>query len=336
MLSGNTLAANSSAATTASKTASGAGGSSSNPPGYLIQTGVTPQAAAQSTADLTGGINQASQDYSTSTQSAIQQMMAAYGSSFNLQDPTIQSGAQANTELNYLEGLPALTPTAAPTQAPGESDAQFQQAQQQWQATNPALQQSQNLGQANAGDINGIVSNLPGFQAQMQQGTQAIQNADSANGMLSSGNLLTELQTYGQGQESTYYNNYINQLATEAGAGNTAAAAQAGQDATEGQNLSTLQTNLGTNQANAALATGQAQSTGILSQLGSYQNQYTPTIDPQYTLSQDESQYATAQQNQQVANQQAQSGNSYYTFSDAPVNPTLYGLNSSGNGLLSS
>lgn len=48
--------------------------------------------------------------------------------------------------------------------------------------------------------------NDPGFKFQMQQGTEAINNAASSRGMLQSGNTLKDLTAFGQGLANTYYN----------------------------------------------------------------------------------------------------------------------------------
>ncbi|MEW9570535.1 hypothetical protein ABQJ54_02085 [Rhodanobacter sp. Si-c] len=78
----------------------------------------------------------------------------------------------------------------------------------------------------------------PGYQFQMQQGTQAIMNNAGALGGLNSGNTLKALQTYGQGlanqdyyQAANQYSNWQNQVYNMlSGASNTGANA-AGQTA---------------------------------------------------------------------------------------------------------
>ncbi len=60
--------------------------------------------------------------------------------------------------------------------------------------------------------VSNVVSNLPGYQFQLQQGTQALNRQAAANGLLNSGNTGIALQTYGQGQASSYYNQYMQML----------------------------------------------------------------------------------------------------------------------------
>src|SRR5690242_13817777 len=53
--------------------------------------------------------------------------------------------------------------------------------------------------------------NSPALKFQMQQGTEAITNNASAQGLGASGNTLKSLEQYGQGLASTYYNQAFNQ-----------------------------------------------------------------------------------------------------------------------------
>jgi hypothetical protein len=52
--------------------------------------------------------------------------------------------------------------------------------------------------------------NSPGYQFQLSQGEQSIQNSAAAKGGLLSGNTLQSLLTYGQGLAGTTYQNYLN------------------------------------------------------------------------------------------------------------------------------
>lgn len=266
---------------------------SNNPPGYVIQTGVSDAAADASNQMIQQSIQSAKKDYTTSNTSAINAIINSYGSSFNLQAPQIQSGGYANAQLNYLLGLPPISSPAASTTA-GNTAAQNQNQAAQNGILQSVANYSQGLGTATAGDISEIVSNLPGFQAQLQQGTQAIQNTASGSGLLNSGNTLAALQNLGMTQESSFYNNYINQLAAQGAVGNAASTNVANQNIAQGGALSTLETNYGANMANADLASGQAASQGILSKLSSYDNSYVPTI-PSNVQQQNNAQYAANQ-----------------------------------------
>ncbi len=66
------------------------------------------------------------------------------------------------------------------------------------------------------------VTKMPGYQFQLQQGTDAIQNSASAGGL--TGNTLKALDSYGQGLASSSYGNLWQQLYQMANLGQTSAA----------------------------------------------------------------------------------------------------------------
>lgn len=134
--------------------------------------------------------------------------------------------------------------------------------------TNPAYQndlntynQEENLynkytaeGPLTSQQIQDKISNEPGYQAQLQQGEQAINNNAGAQGLVGSGAMLKQLMSFGQSTLAQFYGNTLSQLAGVAAAGQQATNTQAS-DATSGGNaLSSLLTSLGTNQANSTLA----------------------------------------------------------------------------------
>ena len=106
-----------------------------------------------------------------------------------------------------------------------------------------------------------ILQNTPGYQWQLGQGEQAIQNSAAAKGGLIGGNTLTALQNYGQGQANqtwqqylgNYMSGYFNPMTN---------LAQNGQNAALGVGA------LGANAANGIAANqvgaGQAQASGIV------------------------------------------------------------------------
>ena len=61
------------------------------------------------------------------------------------------------------------------------------------------------------------VKNLPGYQFQMQQGTDAVARQMAASGFLGSGNEATALEQYGQGLASSFYGQQASLLASLAG-----------------------------------------------------------------------------------------------------------------------
>lgn len=70
----------------------------------------------------------------------------------------------------------------------------------------------------------GAFQGSPGFQWQLQQGMDAIQNSASAQGGVVSGNTLKALQTYGQGLANQDWYNYLHTLLNLGGLGENAAA----------------------------------------------------------------------------------------------------------------
>ena len=117
--------------------------------------------------------------------------------------------------------------SAANTQANAANQAS-QVEQNQFNQTQANLAPYMQQGQVSLADINklmadpSMVSKLPGYQFQMQQGTDAVMHGASANGL--TGNTLKALSDYGQGTASSYYNNYWNQLMQMANLGQTSAA----------------------------------------------------------------------------------------------------------------
>lgn len=295
----------------------------SNPPGFLIQQGLSDKAADASTQAQLNSINSAKDNYTKSNQSAIDSLMSGYGSAFNLQSPQIQSGGYANAKLNYMLGLPSMSGPTAVSRTPDMSDQEWQNKQDQYNTQKSISDYSQGLGQASAGDIQGIVSNLPGWQAMQNQGINSIENAASAKGMLKGGNILSELQKFGMGMQSDFYNNFIGQLSGQAAVGNNASNNVANQVIGLGQGVAGLRSDLGANMANADIATGQVQSQGVLSKMSSYNNRYVPTIDPAYTQAQQYQKYQKAQQDNMVAKQQAGAGNTWYNAQANSAPPSL-------------
>lgn len=117
--------------------------------------------------------------------------------------------------------------SAANTQANAANNATAVE-QAQYQQTRTDLAPYMGQGTMALSDINKLMANpssvaqLPGYQFQLQQGTDAIQNSAAANGL--TGNTLKALSDYGQGTASSYYNNYWNQLMQMANLGQTSAA----------------------------------------------------------------------------------------------------------------
>jgi hypothetical protein len=128
----------------------------------------------------------------------------------------------------------------------------------------------------------------PGYQFQLDQGLQSVNNSAAANGSLLSGRQLKDINNYAQGQASTGYqaawqraqqaynqafsnnnttnNNTFNRLQSMSNNGQSAAQSQAGASMSAGASLAGASSNYGNNQAALAMAQGQNQAnmyTGI-------------------------------------------------------------------------
>jgi len=119
------------------------------------------------------------------------------------------------------------------------------------------------------------VEQTPGYQFQLQQGTQAIDENAAATGNLLSGNTGTALQQYGQGLASTTYqqayNNALNSymanyqsLLGGTGVGETAAGQLGSQGQAAANNLSALYLTGGAQQAQQLTNYGNASAAGSI------------------------------------------------------------------------
>lgn len=104
-------------------------------------------------------------------------------------------------------------------------------------------------------------TNSPGYQFQLQQGTQAAERSAAARGLLGSGNTLAALNEYGQGLAGTTFNQHLNQLQGLAGIG---------QGATNATSNAAMQT--GANVSNNMMQAGNARASGIQGQYAGINN----------------------------------------------------------------
>lgn len=176
-----------------------------------------------------------------------------YGASYN--NPTLPGNSAISSDI--------IQTLADPVYQAQES--QYNTENTQYQDQLAQYDQQQNLyntysamGTPTAANINNIISSQPGFQFNQEQGINAIQNAGSASGMLNSGNILEQLNQFGQGLSEQYYQNYMGNLATLAGIGTQDLTGVQSASAGVGNAISGEDTNIGSSQANADLAAGQA------------------------------------------------------------------------------
>lgn len=96
----------------------------------------------------------------------------------------------------------------------------------------------------------------PGFSSSIQYGNQAINNQAAASGNLYSGATLAALGSYDTGVANQYYNQYVSNLLSSAGLGNTGTTSLASGLTSTQNTISQLQAGIGS--ANAAGAQGTA------------------------------------------------------------------------------
>ena len=95
--------------------------------------------------------------------------------------------------------------------------------------------------------------NSPGFLFSLQQGTNSVNRGAAAGGNLYSANTLNAQDTMAQGMASTQYNNYVNQLLTMAGLGNSS-----------NQSLTGAAVQTGANVGNSLISAGNANASGMI------------------------------------------------------------------------
>jgi len=214
-------------------------------------------AAGMAAAAVIGGIaSYAASDNASSKAANAQKNAAAQASATQLgmfnqiqtnEKPWVSEGQQANQALGQFYGLPGQN------------------------------------GQTSKVDYNKLLSSLPGYQFQLQQGTQATEHNLAARGLLDSGAAQKSLMTYGQGLAQNYAGQYTQGLQNLSQMGQAGAANVATNGMNAANNISGNQIYAGNAAAagsmNQAYAIGQGLQglTGAYNQYQSYQNaQYGP------------------------------------------------------------
>ncbi|HEY3526746.1 MAG TPA: hypothetical protein VGK47_11150, partial [Nitrososphaeraceae archaeon] len=124
----------------------------------------------------------------------------------------------------------------------------------EWQQNKDWYERYKAEGPLTSAQISDKVSNLPGYQAELGQGVDAIGKSASASGYLGSGKLLKELMGFGQNTLSKYYSAELSRLAGLAGMGQDAANQSAGLATNAGAAGAGLYSALGDSSANSLLA----------------------------------------------------------------------------------
>jgi len=120
------------------------------------------------------------------------------------------------------------------------------------------------LGQGGYAAAQSQLENSPGYQWRFNQGQQARERAAAAGGMSNSGNVLAELEKYGQGMASQEYGNRVNQLAGLTRTGQASASGMAQQGNNYAQNYGNTITGIGNARALGDITSGNAWQSGIL------------------------------------------------------------------------
>ena len=173
------------------------------------------------------------------------------------------------------------------------------------------VNQDGTAGTAQTPDYQSMLQNMPGYQFQMQQGTDAVQHNLAARGLLKSGAAGKELTQYGQGQAATYADKYVNGLQSLAGLGQTSV----GQTGAAGANAA--------GNAGAAMQNGAA---GVASGQVGQANAWSNGLNGLAGLA---GQYASYQQMNQQGQLQPFGTMASDTYQLQPFTPTAqrYGMN---------
>jgi len=115
-----------------------------------------------------------------------------------------------------------------------------------------------------AQQVQDYISNTPGYQNRLNSGLDAVSRAKSAAGLLGSGSLLKDLQSYGDRLAADTYQNELTNLANLAGQGQQAAQGIAQTQTNLGNNSGQLTYQAGQDTANSILAGAQAQANAVI------------------------------------------------------------------------
>ena len=149
-----------------------------------------------------------------------------------------------------------------------QTSANFQPFLQSGQNAMQAYNYEMGLGEAPEGY--GGMQDSPSYQFMMNQGVEDIQSSAAMRGNLQSGATGTALERYRMGLASQESNNWLNRLASQAGAGQAAAGQQAQAGQFYAQGAGQAYGNIGDAQAAGAIGVGNAITSGINQGIGMY------------------------------------------------------------------
>lgn len=195
----------------------------------LIGAGIAAVGTVAGAAISSSGAKSAAQTQANAANNATATQEANFQQIQSNEAPWVSTGQQANSALGAFYGLPGTSGTGG---AP---------------ATTP--------------DYSSILSNLPGYQFQLQQGTQATDRNLAAQGLLQSGAAGKALTTFGQGLAQNYAGQYTAGLTGLSQLGQAGAAGVASAGINTANQVSSNQIYAGN-----AQATGQVNSANALNQ----------------------------------------------------------------------
>jgi hypothetical protein len=197
-------------------------------------------------------------DQARSAQNALQLQSGMYNTTLTNEQPFLQAGTGATSQLNYLlgTGTPGGAGTASSSTAGGFGSLNSPFTAQNFQQLSPA------------------------YQFQLQQGQQGTLNSETGTGALS-GSALKDLTSFNQGLANTSFNTAFNQYQTQqsntysrlmgvAQMGQGAASNQATGASNFGASIGQSATNIGTAQAGGAVGSANAIASGLSSAAGAY------------------------------------------------------------------
>lgn len=244
----------------------------------------------------------------TASQTAANTQMNMFDQTQSTLAPWVTGGNSAMSQLSALMGIGGTNTSGAPTIS---------------QIMSP-LYQLFGIGQPNGAPAQSqlnAVSNMPGYQFSLQQGTQALDRSAAAQGLLLSGGQQKAVTQYGQGLASTQLQNYLNEYQSNIVNPYAANVISPLQTASSlGENAAALTGNAGTSAASGAANSILTGATGAANSLTSGTNSAV------------QSQLAAALA--QASGQMGQANTATSTLSSA-LNAGLYGYSSYG-GLNSS
>lgn len=218
--------------------------------------------------------------YRAAGSSALAQLSSMLGLNYTAPQDTSSSNFDANA---YLKSNPDVEAVALdPKQNMGMTPEQFaywhyqnygQAEGRAFASQTPAA--TGTTGASGTGSATPFdISKTPGYQFQLGQGLNAVNNSGAAQSGTLNSATLTGLNNYAQGQAQSYYGNYLSQLAGIAGLGQ----ASANNSAATGANiLGNLSNNVGSNivgagnaQAAGQIGTANAITGGLTNAAGYY------------------------------------------------------------------